>query len=81
LTLGLGDTGDEWDFQRIGTESEKVSVEKELQELKTRLSEKDKWEERKREIEMELAKVWTVDGNVLDEPEYVNNSNDRLIKI
>jgi len=71
LTLGLGDNGDLWEFQRIGTESEKGSVEKELQELRARLSEIDNWKKRRAEIDDELAKVWTEGGKELEEPEFV----------
>jgi ATP-binding cassette subfamily D (ALD) long-chain fatty acid import protein len=54
----MGDHGDEWDFQRIGTESEKSSVEKELAELRERLSKVEEWKERRQEIEEELNRVW-----------------------
>jgi ATP-binding cassette subfamily D (ALD) long-chain fatty acid import protein len=57
----MGDHGDEWDFQRIGTESEKSSVEKELAELRERLSKVEEWKKRRQEIEEELNRVW-VDG-------------------
>jgi hypothetical protein len=33
LTLGMGAEGEVWEFERIGTEKEKLGVEKELQEL------------------------------------------------
>jgi ATP-binding cassette subfamily D (ALD) long-chain fatty acid import protein len=58
LTLGLGDHGDEWDFQRIGTQSEKSSVDKELAELKERLAKVEEWKKRREEIEAELNRVW-----------------------
>jgi ATP-binding cassette subfamily D (ALD) long-chain fatty acid import protein len=54
----MGDHGDEWDFQRIGTESEKSSVEKELAELRERLSKVGEWKKRRQEIEEELNHVW-----------------------
>jgi ATP-binding cassette subfamily D (ALD) long-chain fatty acid import protein len=54
----MGDHGDEWDFQRIGTESEKSSVEKELAELRERLSKVEEWKKRRQEIEEELNHVW-----------------------
>ncbi|TKA69038.1 hypothetical protein B0A49_08625 [Cryomyces minteri] len=57
LTLGL-DTPEQWSFQRIGTESEKSSVEKELQELRERLARVEEWKARRLQIEEELAKVW-----------------------
>jgi ATP-binding cassette subfamily D (ALD) long-chain fatty acid import protein len=61
LTLGAGEHGDEWDLQRIGTESEKTFVNKELAELRERLAKVEEWKERRREIEGELNRVW-VDG-------------------
>lgn len=87
LTLGLGETGQEWDFQRIGTESEKGSVEKELAELRGRLAERENWIKRKKEIEAELNKVWTVGGE-LEGPSYVGqdeggegSEGNRYVKI
>jgi len=58
LTLGLGDYGGEWDLQRIGTQEEKSSVEKELAELRERLAKVEEWTRRRQEIEEELNKVW-----------------------
>lgn len=54
----MGDHADEWEFQRIGTESEKSSVEKELAELRERLAKVEEWKKRKVEIDDELNKVW-----------------------
>jgi ATP-binding cassette subfamily D (ALD) long-chain fatty acid import protein len=73
LTLGLGPQGDEWEMLRIGTESEKDSVEKEIAELKERLSNVEEWKRRKSEIESELAEVWVQGGGVLEVPEFVKN--------
>ncbi|THW88886.1 ABC transporter transmembrane region 2 [Aureobasidium pullulans] len=70
LTLGLGEQGDEWEMQKIGTESEKDSVEKEIAELKERLSQVGEWKRRKAEIEDELAKVWVEGVGVLEADEY-----------
>ncbi|KAF2155400.1 peroxisomal long-chain fatty acid import protein [Myriangium duriaei CBS 260.36] len=81
LTLGLGPGGDEWDFQRIGTESEKGSVEKELSELRARLAQRDGWMARKQEIEQELAKVWVQGGKELEAPSYVEGESNRNVKI
>ena len=58
LTLGLGEEANEYEFLRIGTASEKDSVEKELHELRERLAQVEQWKQRRREIEEELAKVW-----------------------
>ncbi|KAF2707284.1 peroxisomal ABC transporter-like protein [Pleomassaria siparia CBS 279.74] len=70
LTLGLGINGEEWDFQRIGTESEKSSVEKELAELRERLAKVEEWKLRRQEIEEELNKVWIEGGDELSPPPY-----------
>ncbi|PVH94744.1 peroxisomal ABC transporter-like protein [Periconia macrospinosa] len=75
LTLGQGAHGDEWEFQRIGTESEKSSVEKELAELRERLTKVEEWKQRKAEIEEELGRVWVAggkaEGEELAPPAYV----------
>ena len=71
LTLGLGPQGDDWDLQRIGTQSEKGSVDKELAELRKRLAGVEALKERRQEIEDELNKVWIKGGDKLDAPGYV----------
>lgn len=72
LTMGMGDEGDQWEFQRIGTQAEKSSVEKELKELKSRLANVEEWTRRREEIEKELNKVWTEGaGDELPPPDYV----------
>lgn len=70
LTLGIGENGDEWEFQRIGTASEKSSVEKELHELRERLSKVEEWRKRRQEIDDELNKVWLDGGEELAPPPY-----------
>lgn len=75
LTLGLGDDGSEWDWERIGTEKEKMGVERELHELRERLAKVKEWEDRKVEIEKELAKVWVQGGEELGSPQYVEKSS------
>ncbi|KAK7744127.1 ATP-binding cassette long-chain fatty acid transporter pxa1 [Cytospora paraplurivora] len=57
LTLGMGDNGDEWEFERIGTEREKMHVERELQDLRERLAKVEEWKRRRDEIEKELAQA------------------------
>ncbi|KAH7319118.1 ABC transporter transmembrane region 2-domain-containing protein [Rhexocercosporidium sp. MPI-PUGE-AT-0058] len=74
LTLGLGDDGSEWDWERIGTEKEKMGVERELHELRERLAKVKEWEDRKVEIEKELAKVWVDGGEELEIPQYVEQT-------
>lgn len=54
----MGEHGDEWEFQRIGTQSEKSNVEKELAELRERLAKVEGWKQRREEIESELNRVW-----------------------
>lgn len=68
LTLGLGDDGSEWEYERIGTDEEKMGVEREVQELKEKLSQVKHWKARRDAIDDELAKVWTEAGTALDVP-------------
>ena len=68
LTVGLGEEGELWEFERIGTEKEKLGVEKELQELRRRLDEVDGLKKRRAEIESELSKVWTHEGEIAPPP-------------
>ncbi|KAI9719381.1 MAG: hypothetical protein M1812_003452 [Candelaria pacifica] len=72
LTLGLGEDGAEWEFERIGTEKEKMNVERELQELRERLAQVEEWKRRRDEIEQELGKVWVEGGHELDPPDYAD---------
>jgi ATP-binding cassette subfamily D (ALD) long-chain fatty acid import protein len=65
VTVGIGENGDQWDFERIGTEREKLQVEKELQDLRERLAQVDMWKSRRAEIEKELAQVWVDKGDIL----------------
>lgn len=69
--LGSGELGDEWSFDRIGTDHEKMQVEKEIHELRQQLAQVDEWKKRHEEIESELADVWTDKGEFLDAPEYI----------
>jgi ATP-binding cassette, subfamily D (ALD), peroxisomal long-chain fatty acid import protein len=70
LVLGMGENGDEWEFERIGTEHEKMQVERELHELRERLAQVEEWKIRREEIEQELAQVWTESGESLSPPPY-----------
>ncbi|KAL1843727.1 hypothetical protein VTJ49DRAFT_108 [Mycothermus thermophilus] len=58
LVLAQGDDGDRWELQRIGTETEKMHARRELEELREKLAQVDKWRARHAEIEAELNKVW-----------------------
>lgn len=70
----MGERGDEWEFERIGTEREKMQVEKELHDLRERLAQVDDWKKRRDEIEAELAAVWTDKGEELEAPESMGES-------
>lgn len=76
LKLGLGDEGADWEFQKIGTDEEKLGVEKELQELQERLGQVEEWKRRREEIESELRKV-LIEGSEddLDPPLYLENES------
>ncbi|KAF9875746.1 ABC transporter transmembrane region 2 [Colletotrichum karsti] len=78
LTLGMGERGDEWEFERIGTEREKMHVEKELQDLRERLEQVETWKTRRQEIEEELSRVWVAGGDTLDPPSYAESESDSL---
>ncbi|MCJ1361771.1 hypothetical protein MMC16_000871 [Acarospora aff. strigata] len=58
LSMGLGDDGTEWEWERIGTEREKMNVERELADLRERLGLVEEWKRRREEIERELGRVW-----------------------
>ena len=75
LDLGQGEEGDEWVFDRIGTEEEKEGVERELERLRERLAQVEGWRKRRDEINAELGKVWISGQNggesELPPPEYM----------
>jgi ATP-binding cassette subfamily D (ALD) long-chain fatty acid import protein len=77
LTLGLGEDGSQWEWERIGTEEEKMGVERELADLRERLSKVDEWEARKVEIEKELEKVWVEGGEELEKPDYAEEASQQ----
>lgn len=74
LVLGMGDNGDEWEYERIGTEREKMHVERELFELRERLAQVENWKKRHEEIEGELGRVWVNGGNELSPPSYLEST-------
>ncbi|KUI57154.1 Peroxisomal long-chain fatty acid import protein 2 [Cytospora mali] len=77
LVLGVGDNGDEWEFERIGTEREKMHVERELQDLRERLAKVEEWKARRDEIEKELAQVWVEGGDgSLPPPPYTSEGQE-----
>lgn len=59
-----GEEGDEWTFERIGTEEERTGVEREVAELRERLAQVEQWEARKAEVERELKMVWVSSRSV-----------------
>lgn len=71
LVLGLGEEGYDWEMVKVGTEEEKVGVEKELKELRAKLAMVGEWERRKAEIDAELGKVMVKGGEELKAPDYV----------
>ena len=70
---------------RIGTKSEKDSVEKELQELRETLDQVGQLKQRRQEIDEELNKVWTSSAGregqqkeeVLEAPRYQDSQVDK----
>ena len=70
LVLGLGEDGYDWEWNQIGTESEKLGVRKEVDELQSKLEKVPDWEKRLKEIDEELNKVLTVriEGKEVDVP-------------
>ena len=70
LVIGQGESGDSWEFERIGTEREKMQMEKELQDLRERLAQVDELKKRRAVIENELASVWTEGGETLEAPAF-----------
>jgi ATP-binding cassette subfamily D (ALD) long-chain fatty acid import protein len=74
----MGESGEEWDFQRIGTSAEKSSVEKELAELRERMGKVEGWKKRREEIEEELGRVWVAGGEELPPPVYAETEERRV---
>jgi len=78
LTLGLGPDGSDWEYERIGTEREKMNVERELQDLRKKLAQVEQWKTRQEEIEQALSKVWIDGGEVLPPPVYAEKETSDL---
>lgn len=68
LTLGLGEDGMGWEYERVGSAQQKMNVERELRELRERLAQVPELEKRREEIEQELGRVWVQGGEELDVP-------------
>lgn len=73
LSISIGEGGEQWEFERIGTAKEKLGVEKELQEIRKRLDKVEEWKQRREDIENELRKVWAEEGE-LSPPPYESES-------
>ena len=72
LAVGTSVDGEDeaqWVFETIGTEKEKLGVERELVELRKRLDKVDEWKARRDAIDRELSRVWVQDGDL--EPSYL----------
>lgn len=80
LTLGLGEDGMGWEYERVGSTQQKMNVERELRELRERLAQVPELEERREEIEGELGKVWVQGGQELDVPEGEENRDTQAEK-
>ena len=76
----VGDETYTYTLQRIGTESEKQSVEKELAELRERLDKVEEWKRRKQEIEQELNEVLMMGGEALAPPPYETEPREASIE-
>jgi ATP-binding cassette, subfamily D (ALD), peroxisomal long-chain fatty acid import protein len=66
----MGEDTTEWEFERIGTEKEKMNVERELQVLRERMSKVEAWKQRREQIEDELKTVFVDGGEDLAPPAY-----------
>ncbi|EPS43717.1 hypothetical protein H072_2298 [Dactylellina haptotyla CBS 200.50] len=64
LRLGMGEYGNEWEFDRIGAERERMSIEKEIKELEEKLAKVEEMEKRKLDIESELKNVLIEGGDL-----------------
>jgi ATP-binding cassette subfamily D (ALD) long-chain fatty acid import protein len=72
--------GYSYTLQRIGTDMEKQSVERELAELRKRLGQVEEWKTRREEIENELRRVVVQGGEVLPPPVYVEKEEVRTVE-
>ncbi|VVT54347.1 uncharacterized protein SAPINGB_P004030 [Magnusiomyces paraingens] len=55
LRLGLGENGDEWELEKTNTEAARLSVEREIAELESKLGRVEEWKARRQEIINELS--------------------------
>ncbi len=77
LVLGV-DTGVgtiDWSLERIGTEAERLEVDRELAQLREQLSQVEQWKKRREEIERELSQVWVAgEEKELEAPDYLREN-------
>ena len=78
LQLGLGEEGYDWEMVKVGTDQEKMGVERELKDLREKLAMVEEWKRRKGEIDEELSRVLITGGSEdgmksgeLEPPSYV----------
>ncbi|KAL8834338.1 MAG: hypothetical protein Q9170_003792 [Blastenia crenularia] len=65
-----------WSFDRIGTKEERMSVEREIQALRSKLEQVDEWRRRRQEIEIELGSVWVAgQEKALQAPAYLGEED------
>lgn len=77
----MGEQGDEWEFERIGTAREKMHVEREIQDLRERLEKVEEWKGRRDQIEKELAQVWVEGGESLEGPPAYDDATSTTGKV
>lgn len=76
-----GDHLPEWSFERVGTEEERVGVEREVQALREKLGKVEEWRRRKEEIEKDLARVWVAgEEQELQAPAYLDGEDAAVEK-
>lgn len=55
LKLGLGEDGDEWVLEKTNSEAARLSVQREIRDLETKLGQVESWKTRRADIIAELA--------------------------
>lgn len=81
LSLGTGDQGDEWSWEKIGSDEEKGRAEREVGELRAYLEQVEGWKARLEEVQGELGRVWVKgtgpsDGNAVESDESGSGSGE-----
>ncbi|KAI9893879.1 MAG: hypothetical protein M1814_005432 [Vezdaea aestivalis] len=79
LEIGLDDSEEGWRFERIGTEREKLGVEREVTELRAKLDKVEGWRKRREDIETELGRVLVKGAEEeLEPPDYLGDEGSSL---